>query len=67
MIRSSFFISLVVLFALYLLLPCRSCAEDPQYIIDGDPTDWSGPGTSFDSTLDVVPQQVDTIDIRGIS
>ena len=38
MLRNSFFLSLVVLFALCLLLPYTSRAEDARYIIDGNAT-----------------------------
>ncbi len=71
MIRSSFFVSLV-LFVLSLLFPYTSSA----YIIDGNPAsyfyylkeygnvgEWFSASGPHDDDNDVAPEQVDTIDL----
>jgi hypothetical protein len=62
MLRNTFFISPVVLFALCLLLPSTSRAEDTPIIIDGVPDEWSA-SNDYDSLDDVAPEQVNAIDL----
>lgn len=63
MLRNTFFISLVMLLALCLLLPCTSRAEDAPYIIDGVPDGWSNAPNDLDNHDDVAPEQVNAIDL----
>ncbi|MFH1008752.1 MAG: hypothetical protein V1800_14830, partial [Candidatus Latescibacterota bacterium] len=66
MLRNISIISFVVQFALCLLLPHTSRAEDTPFIIDGVPDGWSSAPNDHDDENDVTPEQVNTIDLRWV-